>query len=199
MLFTFYYKINIQFKMKIIIYTLTLILTLAVSACSSIKVFSEKEAEANLSAYKTYAFVSVPIEQLDQATAILYEEIRKRIAQEMSEKGYKPNTENPDLYVAFNILTEERRKEVTKSTNPYDPYGMYGMWPSAYPWGWPRQDYRYKEIRIEKTGTMVVDLISSKKQEPVWRGIGIGPVNDPEERFETSYKIVKKLFKEFPS
>lgn len=184
--------------MKIILYSLILILTITVSSCSSIKVFSEQETETDLSAYKTYAFVSVPVEQLDQATAILYEEIRKRIAREMSERGYQPNAENPDLYVAFNILTEERRKELTKSANPYGS-GMYGMWPSAYPWGWPRQDYRYKEIRIEKTGTMVVDIISSEKQEPVWRGIGVGPVNDPEERFETSYKIVKKLFKEFPS
>lgn len=185
--------------MKIIIYILPFILTILVSACSSVKVFSEKEAEADFSGYETYAFVNVPLDQLDQPTAILYEEIRKRIAQELNQKGYKPDAENPDLYVAFNILTEEERKEVTKSTNPYDPYGMYGMWPNSYPWGWPRRDYRYKEIRIEKTGTMVLDLISNEKRQPVWRGIGIGPVNDPEERFETAYKIVEKLFKEFPS
>lgn len=184
--------------MKIIVYIL---LFVSMSACSSIRVFSEKEVEADLSAYKTYAFVNVPLEQLDQPTAILYEEVRKRIARELNQRGYQPDPDNPDLFVAFNILTEEQRREITKSTNPYDPYGisgMRGMWPYYYPWGRP-QDYRYKEIRIEKTGTMVVDVLSSEKKEPVWRGIGTGPVNDPEERFETAYKIVEKLFKQFPA
>ncbi len=184
--------------MKFAFYLILCAVLTAVSSCSSVKVFSEKETEDNLSVYKTYAFVGVPLEQLDQATAILYEELRKRIARQMHEKGFQPDAEDPDLYVAFNILTEEERKEVTKSTNPYGPYGMYGMWSYNYPWGWPRTDYRYKEIRIEKTGTVVVDLISSEKQEPVWRGIGIGPVNDPEERFKTAYKIVEKLFKQLP-
>lgn len=181
--------------MRVIVYTLILVI---LSACSSVRVFSEKEAEIDLSAYKTYAFADVPLEQLDQPTAILYEEIRKRIARELNQRGYKPDAENPDMLVAFNILTEEERKETTKSVNPYGPYGMRGMWPYYYPWGRP-QDYRYKEIRIEKKGTMVVDLLSSEEKQPVWRGIGIGPVNDPEERFETAYKIVQKLFRKFPA
>lgn len=168
------------------------------SACSSIKVFSENEHKATLSDYQTYAFVRVPLDQVDQATAVLYEEVRKRIAAELNERGYKPDTENPDLYVTFNILTEEQRKEVTKSTNPYSPYGMAGMWPMPYPARGRYADYRYKEIQIRKTGTMVIDLISSELKEPVWRGIGMGPTNDPEERFETAYKIVKKLFRKFP-
>lgn len=180
------------------LHTVLLIFMMLASACSSIKVFSENEHEAALSDYQTYAFVKVPLDQIDQATAILYEEVRKRIAAELNERGYKPDTENPDLYVSFNILTEEQRKEVTKSANPYNPYGLAGMWPAPYPMRGFYPDYRYKEIQIKRTGTMVVDLISSELKEPVWRGIGIGPTNDPEERFETAYKIVEKLFKEFP-
>ncbi len=185
--------------MKSAVYLL-LLLAWAMSSCSSIKVYSEKEPDVKLSDYKTYAFVDVPLDQLDQPTAILYQEIRKRVAREMAQKGYRPDMQSPDLYVAFNILTEEEKKEVYKSTNNgYDPYygGMYGMWPYRYPYGRP-QDFRYKEIQVERTGTMVLDLISSKQQQPVWRGIGIGPVNDPEERFATAYKIVDKLFKKFP-
>ena len=181
-----------------IVNIILLLSSIAAFACSSIKVFSENEHSGKLADYRTYAFVEVPLDQLDQPTAILYEEVRKRIAAELNDKGYKPDTEKPDLYVTFNMLTEEQRKEVTKSTNPYSPYGMAGMWPSPY--AYPGMyNYRYKEIQIKKTGTLVVDLISRELKEPVWRGIGIGPTNDPEERFETAYKIVEKLFRKFPS
>lgn len=167
------------------------------SSCSSIKVYTENP-EPTISG-NTYAFVPIQEGVLDQASAILYDEIQQRIMREMKERRYTLDIEAPDMLIAFNVLTEEQRKEVTKSSDPYGSYGT--MWPYAYPGGWwPQMDrYRYKEIRIEKTGTLVVDLVSSQERKLLWRGIGIGPVNDPEERFETAYKTVDKLFKQFPA
>ena len=167
------------------------------AGCSSIKVYVENP-EPIAGAGLTYAFVPVQEAELDQASRILYSEIRQRITQEMDQRNYVLDTEQPDLLVAFNILTEEQRKEVTKSSDPYGGYRR--MLPYSYPGGWwpPIDRYRYKEIRIEKTGTLVIDVASAQEQKLLWRGIGIGPVNDPEERFETSYKTVNKLFKQFP-
>ena len=174
------------------------ILAALLSGCSSIKIYVENPEKTTVVG-STYAFVPIQEGVLDQASTILYDEIRQRIMREMDERSYTIDTEQPDLLVAFNILTEEQRKEVTKSSDPYGGYGR--MWPYAYPGGWwPQMDrYRYKEIRIEKTGTLVVDVVSPEEQKLLWRGIGIGPVNDPEERFETAYKTVKKLFNKFPS
>ena len=169
-------------------------------SCSSVKVYVEHpEPTTALSA--TYAFVPIQEGVLDPASAVLYDEIRQRIVQEMNERNYTLDTEQPTMLIAFNVLTEEQRKEVTKSSDPYGGYGGYGgMWRYAYPGGWlPTMDrYRYKEIRIEKTGTLVVDVVSAEEKKLLWRGIGIGPVNDPEERFETAYRTVSKLFKKFP-
>ena len=172
---------------------------LYVSGCSSIKTYVEHPEQVTVTG-ATYAFVPIQEGVLDQASAILYDEIRQRIAQHMHERGYTVDTEHPDILMAFNILTEEQQREVTRSSNPYGSrYG--GMWPYTYPGGWwPQMDrYRYKEIRIERTGTLVVDAVSSQEKKLLWRGIGIGPVNDPEERFETAYKTVNKLFKKFPA
>ena len=173
-------------------------LTVLLSGCSSIKVYVESP-EPTATMGSSYAFVPIQEGALDQASTILYDEIRQRITREMNERRYIIDTERPDMLVAFNILTEEQRKEVTKSSDPYGGYGR--MWPYAYPGGWwPQMDrYRYKEIRIEKTGTLVVDVVSGEEKKLLWRGIGIGPVNDPEERFETAYKTVRKLFKKFPA
>lgn len=168
-------------------------------ACSSIKIIAEKEEGFDQESYNTYAFAAVDLQQVDQATAILYQEISKRIAYQMKQKGYELSTEDPDLLIAFNILTEEARKESWKSVNndPYYPYGMRSMWAYNSLWG-PNMNNRYKEVKFEKTGTFVVDLLSAEQQALVWRGIGIGPVNHPEERFNTAYESVQKMFKKFP-
>jgi hypothetical protein len=170
------------------------------TACSSVKIIAEKEENFNATSYTSYAFAPVDLRELDQATAILFEEISKRIAYEMKQKGYVLNPDNPDLLVAFNILSEEQRKEVWRNTNndTFNPWYGRGMWPYANPWG-PNFNTRYKEVKFERTGTFVVDLLSTEQKELVWRGIGIGPVNNPEERFNTAYLSVEKMFREFPS
>lgn len=167
------------------------------SGCASVRTFIETPGESGI-AGATYAFVPLSEGKLDQASAILYDEISQRIGEKLQQRGYAVDTENPQLLVAFNILTQEQRKEVTKST---DPYGSYDhMWMNAYSGGWwpPMDRSRYKEIRTEKTGTLVVDFVAAAQRKLLWRGIGTGPVNDPEERFETTYKMVDKLFKRFP-
>lgn len=168
------------------------------SACSSVKTLVEIPEEAGISG-ATYAFVPLSGRELDQASAILYDEIIQRIEEKLQQRGYTVDTENPQLLVAFNILTEEQRKEVTQSNNPYGNYNH--MWSNTYGGGWwpPMDRSRYKEIRIEKTGTLVIDFVAAAERKLLWRGLGTGPVNDPEERFETTYKIVDKLFKRFPT
>ena len=170
----------------------------ALSGCASVKTFVETPEETGISG-STYAFVPLSGGELDQASAILYHEISQRIGEKLRQRGYAVDTENPQLLIAFNILTEEQRKEVTRSNNPYGNYNH--MWANTYAGGWwpPMDRSRYKEIRIEKTGTLVIDFVDASERKLLWRGLGTGPVNDPEERFETTYKIVDKLFKRFPT
>lgn len=177
---------------------LGLIIGIVGIACSPIKTFTEAPSEQAVSLYKTFAFLPIDESEMDQASLILYEEIRKDINVQLRQRNYRLDTDNPDLLIAFNIMTDEQRKEVTKSSDPYGAYGRR-MWAyNPYAFGWfPPQTY--KEIKIEKTGTMVIDLFDNQERELVWRGIGTGPVNDPEERFETAFKMVDKMFKEFPA
>ncbi|MGB3589215.1 MAG: DUF4136 domain-containing protein [Tunicatimonas sp.] len=175
------------------------IITSLTLACSPIKTFTEAPADQQVNHYRTFAFLLPDEAEMDQASLILYDEIRKSIVAQLREKNYQPDAENPELIIAFNIMTDEERKEVTRSADPYGAYGrrMWGYNPYALGGWMPSQ--RFKEIKIEKTGTMVVDLFDKQAKELVWRGIGIGPVNNPEERFETAYKMVDKIFKEFPA
>lgn len=180
--------------------SLVTVILLTFTRCSPVKIIAEREKNFKVGSYQSYAFAPVDLEGVDQATAILYEEISKRIIYEMKQKGYELQPDNPDLLVAFNILSEEQRKEVWRNNNNdiYNPWMGRGMWGYYGPWG-PNVNNRYKEVKYERTGTFVVDLLATRQQELVWRGIGIGPVNNPEERFNTAYQSVEKMFKEFPA
>ena len=176
---------------------LLMIATVGLGGCSSIKTHVERP-EQSAPPGNTYAFLPIKRDSLDQASAVLYDEIRQRIAHEMQQRRYTVDAEDPQLLIAFTILTDEQRKEVTRSS---DPYGSYDhMWMNAYSGGWwpPMTQPRYKEVRIEKTGILVVDAVAAPEKELLWRGVGTGPVNDPEERFETSYRIIARLFRKFP-
>ncbi len=176
------------------------VILLMFTGCSPVKIIAEREENFNAGSYQSYAFAPVDLDGVDQATAILYEEISKRIVYEMKQKGYQLQPDDPDLLVAFNILSEEQRKEVWRNNNNdmYNPWMGRGMWGYYGPWS-PNVNNRYKEVKYERTGTFVVDLLSTRQQELVWRGIGIGPVNNPEERFNTAYQSVEKMFKELPA
>ena len=168
------------------------VVVLYASACSPVKTFVEQTGgEGALG--QTYAFFPVSSKHLDQASAVLYSEIRQRIMQEMEKQRYQPDTANPDMLIAFNVMTEAQRKETTRTVDPYP--GYRNAWAFPYDTRWA--SYRYKEIRWEKTGTLILDVLSSDYQLR-WRGVGIGPVNNPDERFETSYKVVDKLLKKLP-
>ena len=179
--------------MKIQFYYLCLLLMMG--ACASVKVYTETPTNQEVSQAKSYAFVPVNTQELDQATAILYQEIRRRIIDEMGQRGYVVDTASPQLLIAFTMLTDEQRKETVRTDDPYGGFGR--SWYYNPYGGWPTLN-RYKEIRIEKTGTLVIDVLSAQGKELAWRGIGIGAVNDPEERFDTAYRSVEKIFKQFP-
>ena len=89
-------------------------------ACSSIKTYVEG-TDATFGT--TYAFVPIEKSTLDPASAVLYDEIRQRVVQEMQHRQFKLNTESPDMLIDFNILTEEQKK----SPDPLTPSGVTGV------------------------------------------------------------------------
>ncbi len=164
---------------------------LLVGACSPIKTYVEQTNEAVLG--RSYAFV--PVSELDPASAMLYDEIRRRIVSRMEAQRYQLDTASPDMLIAFNVMTEAQNRETTRTVDPL--LGRRGIWAYPYDPRWAMNSYRYKEVRLEKTGTLVLDILSDDYQLR-WRGVGTGPVNNPDERFETSYRIVDKLLKRLP-
>lgn len=148
---------------KIILKTLPLIaLLLLVSSCTSVRVVSDYDKNADFDAYKTFAFFKTGIDKAE-ISDLDKRRILRAIETEMLAKGFT-KSENPDLLVS--IFTKSRQ-EVNVWNNGFGPYG--------YGWGWsPFYWNNYSNVSTSTQGSLYIDLIDADKKELIWQGKGSG-------------------------
>ena len=143
-------------------------LLIIVVSCSSIKVYSDYDKNADFSKYKTYAFYKKGIDKVE-ISDLDKRRILRAIEVQLDAKGMV-KSEDPDLLV--NIFTKSREK-IDVYNNNY--YGWY-PWYYGYGYGYfgPGYGFGYTNVSSSTEGTLFIDLIDAKKKELVWQGIGTG-------------------------
>ncbi|MFD0793508.1 DUF4136 domain-containing protein [Mucilaginibacter litoreus] len=173
------------------------------SACSSYNYYVAAANKTNLSAYKTFAWAAPmknPNKQWRPLDEIGNGKIQEATRQALTAKGLTLQQENPDLLVRYGTVTGRGTKY--EVSYPYYGYGYPGWgwgWGYGYgwyrPWGWGgyyggfygpgyAQKVRYKE------GTIIIDLIDSRTQQIVWRGYGVGELQNPKKTMNDIPKVV---------
>lgn len=168
-----------------------LVLPVLVVSCSSVKVSSDFDREANFDGYKTYAFTK-------EAGEIKVDDInRKRImdavSDELAAKGFTRSDE-PDVLIDMNLLAE-RKQSATATTTPT----YYG---AGYRYGWGG-GFSTTSINVENylEGTLFVDMIDASRKQLVWQGRAIGTINPDaaaEKREANIKNAVKQIFTTYP-
>jgi len=138
-------------------------LLLVVSACSSVKVATDYDKNANFSSYKTFAFFKTGIDKAE-INDLDKRRILRAIEAEMLAKGFTKSDE-PDLLVS---LFTKSREQVNVYNNGYGPYGYGWGWS---PWYWNSYG---PSVTTSTEGVLYIDLIDAKKKELVWQGMGTG-------------------------
>ena len=164
-----------------------LLLMAMVTSCSSVKVASDYDKNANFSSYKTFAFYKTGIDKAE-ISDLDKRRILRAIESEMLAKGFT-KSENPDLLVS--IFTKSREK-VNVYNNGWGPYG--------YGWGWsPYYWNNYNTVTTSTEGVLYIDLIDASKKELVWQGVGTGYVNKKmEKKEERIQEFVNAIFEKYP-
>ncbi len=165
----------------------TILLFLLTTACSSVRVASDYDKQANFENYKTFAFFKPGIDKAE-INDLDKRRILRAIEKELLDKGFT-KSENPDLLVS--IFTTSR-EEVNVYNNNFGPYG--------YGWGWtPYYWNDYSTVTTSTQGYLYIDLVDAAKKELVWQGQGVGyltsNVNKKEERIN---EFVSKIMKNYP-
>lgn len=183
---------------------LTLILaTLFVSGCASVTVRTDFDPAFDFSSLKTYRWAND--EELNPEDVLVKSPlVRKRFVKSvdsvMGEKGFtKIESGDADLVIVMHAGSKE--KVSVSHTPDYGPSyygrsyyrGWYNPWWGAY--GGSTTVSSYTE------GTLVIDVVSWKTKEMVWRGTGtktVGDYKDSEKQQAAIDKAVAKILADFP-
>ena len=165
------------------------------ASCSSVKVTSDYDKNADFNQYKTYGFLGWQ-ENSDQImTRFDRERLESAFRDEFTKRGMTLVDENPDAMVALFIVVDQKTS-VSAYTNHYGAYGGYYYDPWA--WGGGHSTTTYNEYDYE-VGTLVCDVFDAGSKKLVWQGVGSGTVDDnPKSREKHIPKTVALIMNSYP-
>lgn len=174
-------------KRIIKLFPMLLLIVVVTTSCTSVRVASDYDRNANFNDYKSFAFYKTGIDKAE-ISDLDKRRILRAIETELLAKGFT-KSENPDLLVS--IFTKSREK-VNVYNNGWGPYG--------YGWGWsPWYWNNYNTVSRSTEGVLYIDLIDAKKKELVWQGQGTGYLSQKTDRKEERIReFVKKIMEKYP-
>jgi Domain of unknown function (DUF4136) len=163
----------------------------ALAACESTPdVRSTLDPSADLSSYRTYAFVSQPGTNRGGYSTPLTSYFETAVSREMDARGYRKIDANADLLVNFSANVTEK---ADLQSIPGPPIGYYGYRAGLY------AAPSVETIRY-KVGTANVDVVDANKKKLLWEGVAQGELTDeamknPQPAVD---KTVAQIFTKFP-
>lgn len=168
---------------------LLLLLVLVATSCSSVRVASDYDKNANFSQLKTFAFYKTGIDKAE-ISDLDKRRILRAIESELLAKGYT-KSENPDMLVSI-FTKSQQRVDVYNNAWGYGGWGWGGF--GGWGWGWNQPS-----VSTRTEGILYIDLIDAKKKELVWQGMGTGYLSQNMERKEERIKeFVTKVMEKYP-
>ena len=174
---------------------LSLLVVIILTSCSSVKVSSDYDTQADFKDYKTFAFYKKGIDKAS-ISDLDKKRIMRAIEAELQSKGYQLSND-PDILVS--IFTKSREKVNINNSNIGYGYGWgWNRWGWAgNPWYWNNQNVRVDQYT---EGTLFIDFIDKDGNELVWQGIGSGAMKmkSAEKKEERIKEFVKEILSDYP-
>ena len=167
---------------------LPLLFLFVFASCSTVRVATDFDKEANFNQYNSFAFFKPGIDKAE-ISDLDKKRILRAIEENLTIKGMS-KSETPDLLIS--IFTKERER-VDVYNNSF-----------GYGWGWNPWYYGsyYGGSNISRSteGTLYIDLIDAKTNSLVWQGMGSADLvtGDIERKEERIREIVMKILAEYP-
>ncbi len=171
---------------------LSLILIITLGSCSSVRVASDYDKQANFNAYRSFAFYKPGIDKAE-ISDLDKKRILRAIEADMISKGFT-KSENPDMLVS--IFTETRENVNVNQNN-------WG-WGAGWGWGWGWNPWfwgggNFNSVSRVTEGTLYIDLVDASKKELIWQGMGTAALTDKvEKKQEKMNKIVGAILEKYP-
>jgi len=167
---------------------LPLLLIFIFTSCSSVRVATDFDREADFNSYQSFAFYKPGIDKA-KISDLDKKRILRAIDAQLSTKGMS-KSETPDLLIS--IFTKEKER-----VDVYNNHFGYG-------WGWNPWYYggfNSPHVSSRTEGTLFIDLIDAKTKELVWQGMGTSNLvtsSNIEKKEERIRLIVSEILSKYP-
>ncbi|WP_295767793.1 DUF4136 domain-containing protein [uncultured Mucilaginibacter sp.] len=194
---------------KILTIALAFSIIALISACSSYNYYSVGGNEAALSRYSSFAWLP-PIKQTRNVAynnELADQRIHESATEQLESRGLRLKSKNPDLLVRYSIMVDTKERVYDQPVYNYVGGGYYpraalyrGRLAYYYAYSAPYPVYVGNDVeRIPyKEGTLIIDLINRKSRKVIWRGYGVGEVENAARTIEDIPKIVEGIIKKLP-
>jgi hypothetical protein len=188
-------------KMKFGLYLLLGIAVACLTACSTIEVTRDFDANADFSSYRTFAFISdhpmVSTElDPDPRTEPM---IMEAITHHMTAKGFTrvDRDADPDLTIAFTVGSRERMQA---DNFPAEYQVAYGTWNEGRVGSYGMGSAAQAGKSTYSQGQLAIDLIDRKMKRPVYHTAATKALTprDLANGDQLVHKVVAKLLYAFP-
>ena len=167
---------------------------LLLSGCM-IKVNTFYDNEASFDDYQTFCWFTgcqFTIEGPDylKKDSTVVNAFKDAIVNELMEKGFAYNEDNPDFLIYMQIVVEEEQSIIASPVNV----------DQSYDWGrtYAQEDF-VEETYIFLKGSMIIDVADAASSRMVWRSDAVRYLNLMPELDPRSIEVgVKKALKKFP-
>ena len=164
-------------------------------------ILADYDPATDFSKFKTWDFIENAGPDYEGYESLFSQYMMEAIEIEMDKRGYVRDSNNPDLFLNFNAIVQDKTKITqTPSMGPPMGYGYYGYrggyygaW-GGYPYGTETRVRQYEE------GTFNIDMVDASKMQLVWEAVVIGKITDKarENLRQTVMEGVPEFFAKFP-
>ncbi len=175
-------------------------LGLALSSCSSTKIYSDVDPSVDFTKYKTFEYYGWAKESDKLLNDLDKDRIEKAFGEEFAKRGLKYVKEGGDLIVTLFIVTENKTATTATTTHMGMGYGGYYGYGPAYGWGPSMSTAHTTFNEYEYTvGTLVVDVYDAKNKKLIWEGVAQGTIDEnPRGREENIKKVAAQIMARYP-
>jgi hypothetical protein len=184
--------------------TLVLVVAVILAGCSTMEISHDYDPKANFAGLKTYEWLKEPQKptgdpRIDGNT-ILQNRIHEAVDTELTARGFRKVTSDPDFLVAYHVSLDRRRS--VQTLNNYYGYGPgwgYGYGAAYRPGYWAGSPETY--VYEYEEGTLILDIVDPKNKELMWRGSAQDEVHfksTPEKDQTQLNEAVHKMLESFP-
>jgi len=167
-------------------------------SCSTLKVSSDHDPEAEFKGIKTYAWELPKQEKTGNPiidSTLLDKRVRTAVDRELAKKGIsKLESGSPDILVGYHAALKDKL-DVTYMNNYYG----YG---AGWGWNYAHDSYvQQAHMYTYAVGSIVLDIVEPEANQLIWRGSAQAEVDQkrtPEQKEKLINQAVKQMLSKFP-